>query len=87
MTDREALRWAIGALVEGVDLPASIVAVELMRCAARLIAGSGALPHRCDRASALFRQMIAAEAAGAPFPVTDEMIAARRDVSGGRHAT
>lgn len=75
---REAFRWAITALVNNADLPSSIVAVDLMREAARLIAFAGALPHRCDRAAALFREMIAREADGAPFPVTEEMVATYR---------
>ncbi len=74
MSDREAFRWALGALVDGADMLDTIKSVELMRVAARLIAWSGALPHRCDNAARLFRQMIAEEAAGAPFPVSEEMI-------------
>lgn len=76
MTEREAFRWAIGALVDAGDLPPSIFAVELMREAARLIAETGALPHRCDRATKLFRELIADAAAGAPFPVTETMLEA-----------
>ena len=75
MSERDMLRFAIGASVDASnDLPDSVIAVELMREAARLIAWSGALPYRCDNATRLFRQMIAEEAAGAPFPVTEEMI-------------
>jgi hypothetical protein len=78
MSEREMVRWAINAAIDASDLPDSVKAVELMREAARLIAWSGALPYRCDRAAKLFRQMIAEEAAGAPFPITEVMVEAYR---------
>jgi hypothetical protein len=80
------LRWALHAAVDASDLADSIRAVELMQLAARLIAESGALPHRCDRAAALFRQMIAEAAAGAPFVVTQVMLEAH-DAEVARMAT
>jgi hypothetical protein len=78
MSERDMMRWAICAAVDASDLPDSVVAVELMQEAARLIAWSGALPHRCDRAAKLFRAMIAEEADGAPFPITEVMVEAYR---------
>jgi hypothetical protein len=78
MSERDMIRFAICAAVDASDLPDSVKAVELMGEAARLIAWAGALPYRCDRATKLFREMIAREADGAPFPVTEEMIEAYR---------
>jgi hypothetical protein len=70
------IRFAICAVVDASDLPDSVIAVELMEEAARLIAWSGALPHRCDRAARLFRELIAKAADGAPFMPTAEMVEA-----------
>jgi hypothetical protein len=78
MSARQTFAWALGALVDGADLLPVHKSVALMREAARLIAESGALPVRCDNAAHLFRQMIAEEAAGAPFPITEVMVEAYR---------
>lgn len=80
--ERDAFELAIAALVDGFDdLPPACKSVALLREAARLIAASGALPIRCDNAARLFREMIAEEAAGAPFPITEEMIRAYREAT------